>query len=133
MQNSMNSILIFIFSLFVLLFFFFFLCFRSDKRTNPFFANFLQKIKVVSLSVNSVILNKVNSTMQNSMVIFNFLLLFLWDWKYRFWENLVQKIKIASWSWNLVIRLTQISKIQWWWSFFLLFIGNTLFGQIQNY
>ena len=34
-----------------------------------------------------------NSNMQNSMVMFIF---FVFDLKYRFWENLVQKIKIVS-------------------------------------
>ena len=37
--------------------------------------------------------------MQNSMMLFNFL---IFKWKYPFWTNLVQKIKIISWSWNLV-------------------------------
>ena len=43
MQNSMNSMLIFIFSLFFLHFFFFLLQIRSDKRTNPFFCKFASK------------------------------------------------------------------------------------------
>ena len=41
------------------------------------------------------------------------------DWKYPFWENLVQEIKIFSFSWNLVLSPTQIWKIQWWCSLFL--------------
>ena len=67
--------------------------------------------------------------MQNSMVMFIF---FVFDWKYPFWANLVQKVKIISWSWNLVARLIRIWRIQWWCSFFLFLIGNTLFGQIWS-
>ena len=51
-----------------------------------------------------------NSNMQNSMVMFIY---FVFDWKYPFWANLVQKIKIISWSWNLVPGLIQICRIQW--------------------
>ena len=36
------------------------------------------------------------------------------DQKYRFWANLVQNIKIASLSWNFVLRLIWIWTIQWW-------------------
>ena len=70
-----------------------------------------------------------NSNMQNSMVMFNF---FVFDRKYRFWVNLVQKVKIISWSWNLVARLIRICIIQWCCSLFWFLIGNTLFGQIWS-
>ena len=40
-----------------------------------------------------------NSIMQNSMMLLTF---FISYWKYYFSENLVQKIKIISSSWNLV-------------------------------
>ena len=33
------------------------------------------------------------------------------DWKYTFWPNLVQEIKIVSLSWNLVTRLIRICRI----------------------
>ena len=36
-----------------------------------------------------------NSNMQNSMVMFKF---FIFDWKYSFWLNLVQKVKTVSLS-----------------------------------
>ena len=62
--------------------------------------------------------------MQNSMVVFTFSVL---DWKYPFWANLVQKIKIVSLSWNLRIRLIGICRIQWWCSLFLFTTGNTFF------
>ena len=39
--------------------------------------------------------NKSNSNMQNSMVMFTFS---VFDWKYPFWVNSVQKIKIVSLS-----------------------------------
>ena len=41
----------------------------------------------------------------------------------------VQKIKIFSLSWNLVLMLI-VCKIQWWCSLFLFSTRNTLFGQI---
>ena len=65
--------------------------------------------------------------MRNSMIMFTF---FVLEWKYPFWANLVQKIKIASLSWNLAPTLIRICRIQWWCLFFLCFIGNTLFGQV---
>ena len=40
------------------------------------------------------------------------------DRKHHFLENLVQKIKIASLSWNLVLKLIRICRIQWCCSFF---------------
>ena len=43
-----------------------------------------------------------NLNMQNLMVLFTF---FFFGWKYRFWENLLQKNKIIILSWNLVPRL----------------------------
>ena len=72
--------------------------------------------------------------MQNSMMLFTF---FVFDWKYPFWANLVQKIRIINLSWNLVPRLIQICRIQWPCSLFLFLTGTTYFGQFgpksQNY
>ena len=51
-----------------------------------------------------------NSNIQNSMVLFFYS---VFDWKYPFWANLVEKVKIISWSWNLVVRLIRICRIQW--------------------
>ena len=61
------------------------------------------------------------------MVVFTFAAL---DQKYLFGANLVQKIKIASLSWNLLPRLIQIRRIQCWCLIFLFSIGITFFGQI---
>ena len=33
---------------------------------------------------------------------------FVFDWNYPFWANLIQKIKIVNWSWNLVLTLIRI-------------------------
>ena len=55
--------------------------------------------------------------MQNLTVMFTF---FVFDWKHLFWVNLVQKIKIFSLGRNLVPRLIQICRIQWWCSLFCL-------------
>ena len=67
--------------------------------------------------------------MQNLMVVFIFSDL---DWKYPFWANLVQKIKIVSSSWNLVPGLTQMCRIQWWCPIFQFLIGNTLLGKFDQ-
>ena len=56
-----------------------------------------------------------NLNMQNLMVMLAFS---AFDQKYCFWANLVQKIKIVTLNWNLVLRLISICRIQWW---FLLF------------
>ena len=40
------------------------------------------------------------------------------DRKYPFWANLFQKMKIFSLIWNLVLRLTRIWTIPWWYSLF---------------
>ena len=69
---------------------------------------------------------KTNSSIQNSMVVLTFSVS---EWKYPFWANLVQKIKIISWCWNLVPWLIQICRIQWWCCFFLFLIRNTLLGK----
>ena len=70
-----------------------------------------------------------NSNMQSSMVMPTF---FVFDWKYLFWANLVQKVKLISLSWNLVSRLIRICWSQWWCSLFLFLVGNMLFGQIWS-
>ena len=70
-----------------------------------------------------------NSNIQNLMVMFNF---FVFDWKYPFWANLVQKVKIISWSWNLVARLIWICWIQWCCSLFSFLAGSALLGQIWS-
>ena len=135
----------------------------------PFWANLVQKVKIISWSWNLVarliriciiewccslfgfwveipFLGKfgpknqnchfklkfgtnTNSNIQNSMLMFIFL---VFDWKYRFWANLVQKIKIVILSWNLVATLIRACRIQWWCSFFLFLIGNTLFWEIWS-
>ena len=148
MQNSMVT---FTFSVF--------------DRANAFWANLVQKIKLVSSMWNSRVKliqicriqcwcslflflsgnthfgqnqnyqselkigTYTNSSMLNSMIIFTFS---VFDRKYPFWANLVQKVKIISLSWNLVPRLIRICKIQWWCSLFLFLTGNTLFGTIWS-
>ena len=66
--------------------------------------------------------------MQNSMVV---LILVILEWKYDFWINFDQKIKIFSLSWNLVRRVNRIWKLQWWFSLFP-FSAYSLFGQIWS-
>ena len=47
----------------------------------------------------------------------------IFDWKYLFWVNLVQKLKIISLTWKFVTRIIQICRIPWWCSLFL-FLKN---------
>ena len=153
MQNSM---MLFIFLLF--------------QWKYPFWANLVQKFKIVTLSWNLVakligtcriqwwcsfffrfwveiaLMGKFgpkyqnchfklkfgtysNSRMQNSMMLFIFL---VFQWKYPFWANLVQKIKIVTLTWNLAPRLFRSCRIQGWCSFFWFLSRNTLFGQIWS-
>ena len=56
--------------------------------------------------------------------------LFVLEQKYRFWANLVQKIKIVTLAWKLVSRLIPTCTIQWWYSVFPYSIENFLFGYI---
>ena len=53
----------------------------------------------------------------------------VFNWKYLFWVNLVQKLKIISLSWNFVPRLIQICRIPWWYSLFLFSSGTTFLGK----
>ena len=67
--------------------------------------------------------------MQNLMVMVTCLVL---DRKYPFWVNLVHKIKIISFSWNLIAKPIRICRIQWCCSLFPFSTGNNLFGQIWS-
>ena len=56
-------------------------------RKHPFWANLVQKIKIVCVCCQFI--TQINSNMQNSIVAFNFSVL---DRKLPFWANFVQKI-----------------------------------------
>ena len=90
----------------------------------PFWANLVQNSK---LSVWAEIWTYTNLKILNSMVVFTFSVL---DQRNSFLGNLVQKIKIVSLNWNLVLRLIRIWGIQGWCSLFLFLPINTLLGQI---
>ena len=62
--------------------------------------------------------------MENSMIVFIACLL---DWKYPYWACLVEKMKVVSFSWNLVLSLTHIWRVQWLCSLFLFMNRNILF------
>ena len=64
---------------------------------------------------------KINSNMQNWMVLFTLYVLNV------FGQILIQKNKIVSLSWNLVTRLIWICRIQWWCLIFLISTANKLF------
>ena len=63
---------------------------------------------------------------KQTLVVFGF---FIFNQKYPFWVNLVKILKIVSLSWNLVLRLTQISRIPWWCSLCLFSTRNTFLGK----
>ena len=75
---------------------------------------------------------KSNSNMQNSVMFLLNLLFFLWSDIYSFWANLVEKAKIASFSWNFMLRLIRRCRIQWCCSLFLLLTENTIFVQFWS-
>ena len=51
----------------------------------------------------------------------------VFDWK-KFLGKFGPKSKISSFSWNVLPRLRQVSRVQWWCSLFLYLIGDTRFG-----
>ena len=55
----------------------------------------------------------------------------VFDWKYLFWVNLVQELKIIRLSLNFVLRLIQICRIPWWFSLFLFSTGNTFLARFD--
>ena len=57
-----------------------------------------------------------DSNLQNLIVKFAFS---VFNWIYPFWANLVQKIKIVSFSCILVPRLIRICRVECWFPFFL--------------
>ena len=83
------------------------------RRETPFLGKFGPKTQNCQFKLKFG--TQTNSNMQNSMVVLTFS---VFDWRYAFWGNLVQKIRIGSLSWKLVLRLIRICRIQWWYSLF---------------
>ena len=101
-SNMQNSLVMFTFSV----------C----DRKYPFWVNLVQKVKINSLSWNMVpTLIRIRRIQWRCSLYaeFNHAVHFFFDWKYPFWANLVQKIKIISLSLNLVPTLIRICRIQW--------------------
>ena len=71
----------------------------------------------------------INSNMGNSMVMVTFSIL---DRKYPFRTNFVQKIKIVSLNWNLLLRIIRIWRIQWWCWFFCFLPEVSFFWEIGS-
>ena len=118
MQNSM------------VMFISFFFCFWPEilfwGKFGPKSQNYQLKLKFGTYT---------NSNMQNSIMLFPFL---LFEWKYPFWGNMVQKNKIVTLSWNLVPTIIRTCRIQWWCSFFFCFWSEIPFWdkfgrKSQNY
>ena len=70
-----------------------------------------------------------NSNTQNSMAVFFSSVL---DWKHHFWVSLAQKMKIVSFSWNLIHSLTQIWSSVVMLSLFLFFNDIPFYGKFVS-
>ena len=81
-----------------------FFCFRPET---PFLGKFDRKNQNFQFKLKCV--TWTNSNMKNSMALFTFSVL---DRKHPFWRNLVQKVKIVSLSWNLLLRLIRTWRMQ---------------------
>ena len=99
--------------------------FSASEQKYLFWANVIQKNQNCQFRLNFGTQRNLN--MQNSMMM---LTSSVFNWKYSFWANLVQTFKIVSLNLNLVPRLIQVCRIQWWCLFFLLQSGNSLCRQI---
>ena len=53
-----------------------------------------------------------------------FSLFYFLDQKYHFWDNLVQKIKIVSFTWNWIS--IRICKTRWWYSLFFKYCPKSI-------
>ena len=99
-------------------------------RKYSFWANLVQKSKIVSLSWNLVPRLTWICRIQWS---FSFLFFFSFlDQKYSFWANLVQKFKTVCLKWYLVPRLIRICITQWWCLLLLFYTRNAFFGYIWS-
>ena len=97
----------------------------------PFLGKFAQTSQNYHLKLKFSTYN--NSDMHNSIVMFTF---FVFDHKYRFWANVVSKVKVISLSSNLARRLLRIC----WTVVFTCFLFNqkchiwaTFVKKSQNY
>ena len=103
-------------------------CFRLEipflGKSGPKNQNYQLKLKFGTYTNWNIQSSTVMSTVMFTFSVF--------DQKYPFWADLVQKVKIISWSWNSVPRLIRMCRIHWWCSLFLFLIRNTLFEQIWS-
>ena len=97
------------------------------SQKHPFYANLVQKVKIVSLSWNFVL-----RLIQTCRIQWCCSLSLFLDRKHLFWANLIQNVKIVSSSWIMALRLIRKCRIQWFYSLFLFWPGNTLFGRIWS-
>ena len=129
-------------------------------REYPFWANLVQKIKILSLSWNLIpTLTRIcriqwwcfvffstrstflsnfcpknqNCQLKLKFAIQNSMMMFSFsvlDRKYRFWVNFVQGVKIVKLSWNSVQSLVRVCRIRGW--FFFVKTESTLFREILS-
>ena len=100
-----------------------------------FWANLVQKIKIVSLTwnlVHSLIMWICRIQWWLSFYFSVLDQIYPLYTLYRIYPGQIcsKKLKFLDLSWNLVPRLIQKCKFQWWCSFYLFYTGSTLFGQI---
>ena len=83
-------------------------------QKNTFWVNLVKKNKNYHFKLKFG--TKTNLNKQNSMMMFTFS---VFDQPYLSWANSVQKFKIVCSKWDLIKRLIQICRIQWWCLFYL--------------
>ena len=71
----------------------------------------------------------INSNMQNSMMLFTFSVI---DWKYRFWANFVQNLKIVSSIWKLDASLIRYAWFNDSVKFFLFWSDMSFLGKFAQ-
>ena len=100
-------------------------------RHNQFFFQNVQKMRS---SISSKCLKttaKLTFTTQKANASSPWTACSVFNWRYLFWVNLVQKLKIISLCWNFVPRLIQICRILWWCPLFMFSTENTFLGKFS--
>ena len=97
----------------------------QDARDNQFLFQNVKIMRFLRSSKCSKTTVELTFTTQKASACSPWTACSVFDWKYPFWVNWVQKLKIISLSWILVLRLIQIWRIPWYCSLFLFSARNT--------
>ena len=101
----------------------------QEARNNQFFFQFFQNNELFEIFKMFKKAVELTFTIQKANVCSPWTACSVLNWKFFFWINLVQKLKVISLSWNFVPRLIQICKVQWSCSLFLFPTGSTFLGK----